>query len=108
MISQTSEELITAAPPDVEKRPKQGLKPRKLSARTFDFLWRRDSRRKNVPENEEKKEDLIEVRIVECNVNNVLPTKTSFNFFKNIKKHMQAKKLTICKSKRKVSIQRFY
>ncbi|XP_076623023.1 uncharacterized protein LOC143342729 isoform X1 [Colletes latitarsis] len=101
MISQTSEELITAAPPGAEKRPKQVSKPRKLSTRTFDFLWRRNSRRKCASENEEKEDDFVEVRIVECNVNNVLPSKTSFSFFKNIKKHMQVKKLTICKSKRK-------
>ncbi|XP_043248789.1 suppressor of cytokine signaling 6 [Colletes gigas] len=101
MISQTSEELITAAPPGAKKRPKQGTKPRKLSARTFDFLWRRNSRRRCGSENEEKKDDFVEVRIVECNVNNVLPSKTSFSFIKNMKKHMQVKKLTICKSKRK-------
>ncbi|KZC04978.1 Suppressor of cytokine signaling 6 [Dufourea novaeangliae] len=101
MISQTSEELIVAAPPGVEKTSKQDLRPRKLSGRTFDFLRRRNSRRETTPRKKVEREDVVDVRIVECNVNNAVPTKMSFNFFKNIKKHMQFKKLTAWKFKRK-------
>ncbi|XP_053970471.1 phosphatidylinositol 3-kinase regulatory subunit alpha isoform X1 [Hylaeus volcanicus] len=98
MIGQTSEELITPATPSAEKNSKGDSKQRKSSARGFNFPWRRDSQHENAPENDEKKEDLVDVRVVECNANNVLPSKMSFNFFKNIKKYIQAKKLTICKS----------
>ncbi|XP_076286021.1 uncharacterized protein LOC143211851 [Lasioglossum baleicum] len=96
MLNQTSEEQIVAAPPGAEKTPKQVLKPRKLITRTFDFLWRRKSRRASVI----KRED-VDIRIVECNINNTVPRKTSFSFFKNIKDHMQTKKLSECKSKQK-------
>lgn len=102
MLNQTSEELIVSAPPGTEKTPKQSLKPRKLTTRTFDFLWRRNSRREDI----QKKEDALEVKIVECNVNNTVPRKTSFSFFKNIKNHIQIKKLSVCKEKEKVSIKK--
>ncbi|XP_043784006.1 suppressor of cytokine signaling 4-like [Apis laboriosa] len=97
MISQTSEEFIMTAPTNTTKISNQDLKPQKLNARTFDFLWWRDSRRKNVlkkEENQKKKEDLIEVKIIESKAKNTFFHKTSFDFFKNIKKHMQIKKLT--------------
>ncbi|XP_076225553.1 uncharacterized protein LOC116424947 isoform X2 [Nomia melanderi] len=97
MLNQTSEELIVSAPPGAEKTPKQSLKPRKLTTRTFDFLWRRNSRREDI----QKKEDVLEVKIVECNVNNTVPRKTSFSFFKNIKNHIQIRKLSVCKAKEK-------
>ncbi|XP_076248609.1 uncharacterized protein LOC143188296 [Calliopsis andreniformis] len=107
MISQT-EELVVAAPPGAEKKPKQDSKPRRLSARTFDFFRRGDSRRENAvrkEENQQRREDLVKLRIVDCKTNNTLPTKTSFNFFKNIKKHMQIRKLAIRKSKRRTEAQ---
>ncbi|XP_012238216.1 uncharacterized protein LOC100747667 isoform X1 [Bombus impatiens] len=101
MISQMSEEFITTAPTCTAKTSNQSLKPRKLNGRTFDFLWWRDSRRENVSkkeENQKKKEDLIEVKVKtnenECKTKNTLSSKTSFEFFKNIKKHMQIRKLT--------------
>ncbi|XP_076679278.1 uncharacterized protein LOC143374749 [Andrena cerasifolii] len=106
MISQTSEDLTTATPPGPGKPPKQSPKPRKVAARTFDFLWRGDSRRGSALKTEEgqqRREDLVEVRIVDCKAKNALPSKTSFNFFKNIKRHMQARKLAICKPKQKVN-----
>ncbi|XP_043586111.1 uncharacterized protein LOC122569313 isoform X1 [Bombus pyrosoma] len=101
MISQTSEEFITTAPTCASKTSNQSLKPRKLNGRTFDFLWWRDSRRENVSkkeENQKKKEDLIEVKVKtnenDSKTKSTLSSKTSFEFFKNIKKHMQIRKLT--------------
>lgn len=109
MISQTSEELTIAASPGAEKS-KQDSKSGRSNVRAFDFFRRSDSRRENAVKKEEtqqKREDLVEVRIVDCKVKNDLPTRTSFSFFKNIKKHMQVRKLAIRKSKRKVSIRRY-
>lgn len=106
MISQTSEEFVTIAPASVARTPKESWRPRKLNGRTFDFLWWRDSRRENVSKKQgcqRKKEDLTEVKIVESKARNNLATRTSFDFFKNIKRHMQVKKLTH-KSKRRVSV----
>lgn len=103
MISQTSEEFVTIAPASATKTPKGSWRPRKLNSRTFDFLWWRDSRRENASKKQRcqrKKEDLIEVKIVESKAGNNLGSRTSFDFFKNIKKHMQVKKLTH-KSKRR-------
>ncbi|XP_033183967.1 uncharacterized protein LOC117153740 isoform X1 [Bombus vancouverensis nearcticus] len=101
MISQMSEEFVTTAPTCTAKTSNQSLKPRKLNGRTFDFLWWRDSRRENVSkkeENQKKKEDLIEVKVKtnenDSKTKNTLSSKTSFEFFKNIKKHMQIRKLT--------------
>lgn len=103
MISETSEELITTAPASAASR---GSKVRKLNSRTFDFLWKRDSRRENILKKEEipknTKEDLVEIKIVDGKAKNVPPNK-SLDFFKNIKKHVQVKKLTIRRSKRRVS-----
>lgn len=93
------------APTNTTKISNQDLKPQKLNDRTFDFLWWRDSRRKNVlkkEENQKKKEDLIEVKIIESKTKSTFFHKTSFDFFKNIKKHIQIKKLTH-KSKQRVS-----
>lgn len=109
MISETSEELITTVPTSATKTSNQCLKPRKLNTRTFDLLWWRDSRRENILKKEEiqkKKEDLIDIKIIESKAKNSLPHKTSFDFFKNIKKHMQIKKLTR-KSKQRVSTLKF-
>ncbi|KOC63154.1 Suppressor of cytokine signaling 6 [Habropoda laboriosa] len=104
MINQTSEELITTAPASAAKPSNQNSKPQKLKARTFGFLWKRDSQRENAlkkEENQKKKEDLVQVKIVESKAKNALSNKTSFQFFKNIKKHMQIKKFTTRKSKQK-------
>lgn len=113
MISQTSEEFITTAPTCAAKTSNQSLKPRKLNGRTFDFLWWLDSRRENVSkkeENQKKKEDLIEVKVKtnenDSKTKSTLSSKTSFEFFKNIKKHMQIRKLTH-KSKKRVSTHKF-
>ncbi|CAD1475580.1 unnamed protein product [Heterotrigona itama] len=103
MINQTSEEFVTIAPASVARTPKGNWRPRKLNGRTFDFLWWRDSRRENASKKQgyqRKKEDLTEVKIVESKARNNLATRTSFDFFKNIKRHIQVKKLTH-KSKRK-------
>ncbi|XP_033340773.2 uncharacterized protein LOC117228857 [Megalopta genalis] len=97
MLNQMSEEQIVAAPSGAERTPKQVLKPRKLITRTFDFLWRRNSRRDSI----KKEEDAVDIRIVECNINNTVPRKTSFSFFKNIKDHVHIKKLTEYKLKQK-------
>ncbi|CAL7935844.1 unnamed protein product [Xylocopa violacea] len=95
MISLTSEEVITTAPGSATKTSNQSSIPQKLNARMFDFLWWRDSRRRNdvlkKKKNKTKKEDLIEVKIVESNAKNSFSTKTTFDFFKNIKRHMQFK-----------------
>ncbi|CAK9803277.1 Suppressor of cytokine signaling 6 [Anthophora plagiata] len=104
MISQTSEELITTAPTSAAKSSNQNSKPQKLNAKTFGFLWKRDSRRENAikkDENQKKKEDLVQVKIVESKAKNALSSRTSFEFFKNIKKHMQIKNFTARKSKQK-------
>ncbi|KAK9298092.1 hypothetical protein QLX08_008422 [Tetragonisca angustula] len=103
MISETSEEFVTIAPASAARTPKGSWRPRKLNGRTFDFLWWRDSRRKNASKKQgcqRKKEDLTEVKIVESKARNNLGSRTSFDFFKNIKRHMQVKKLTH-KSKRR-------
>ncbi|XP_078042070.1 uncharacterized protein LOC144472653 [Augochlora pura] len=97
MLNQTSEEQIVAAPSGAEKTPKQSLKPRKLITRTLDFLCRRNSRRDSV----KQEKDAIDIRIVKCNINNTVPRKTSFSFFKNIKEHKHIKKLTEYKLKQK-------
>ncbi|XP_043520918.1 uncharacterized protein LOC122534392 isoform X2 [Frieseomelitta varia] len=103
MISQTSEDFVTIAPASAARTPKRSWRPRKLNGRTFDFLWWRDSRRKNASKKQgcqRKKEELTEVKIVESKARNNLGSRTSFEFFKNIKRHMQVKKLTH-KSKRR-------
>ncbi|XP_076763939.1 uncharacterized protein LOC143431242 [Xylocopa sonorina] len=95
MINLTSEEVITTAPGSAAKTSNQSSIPQKLNARMFDFLWWRDSRRKNdvlkKKKNRMKKEDLIEVKIVESKKKNSFSNKATFDFFKNIKKHMQFK-----------------
>ncbi|KAK9298095.1 hypothetical protein QLX08_008422 [Tetragonisca angustula] len=106
MISETSEEFVTIAPASAARTPKGSWRPRKLNGRTFDFLWWRDSRRKNASKKQgcqRKKEDLTEVKIVESKARNNLGSRTSFDFFKNIKRHMQVKKLTH-KSKRRKDV----
>ncbi|XP_003702060.2 uncharacterized protein LOC100874699 [Megachile rotundata] len=105
MINQMSEETITTAHTSAEKTPNQDSKSRKVGVKTFDFLWKRDSRRENIlkkDSNQKKKEDSIEVKVIESKTKNVLPNKRSFNFFKDIKKYMQSKKLTIRDSKQKI------
>lgn len=106
MINQMSEETIATAPTSAEKPSNLDSKPRKLSVKTFDFLWKRDSRRENTlkKENNQKKKDLIEGNVIESKTKNAPSNKRSFNVFKGIKKHMQIKKLTIRDSKQKVSI----
>ncbi|XP_043520917.1 uncharacterized protein LOC122534392 isoform X1 [Frieseomelitta varia] len=106
MISQTSEDFVTIAPASAARTPKRSWRPRKLNGRTFDFLWWRDSRRKNASKKQgcqRKKEELTEVKIVESKARNNLGSRTSFEFFKNIKRHMQVKKLTH-KSKRRKDV----
>ncbi|XP_034176277.1 uncharacterized protein LOC117602408 isoform X2 [Osmia lignaria lignaria] len=103
MINQMSEETIATAPTSAEKPSNLDTKPRKLSVKTFDFLWKRDSRRENIlkKENNQKKKDLIEGKVIESKTKNAPSNKRSFNVFKGIKRHMQIKKLTIHDSKQK-------
>ena len=99
-----SEETIATAPTSAEKPSNLDEKPRKLSVKTFDFLWKRDSRRENIlkKENNQKKKDLIEGKVIESKTKNAPSNKRSFNVFKGIKRHMQIKKLTIRDSKQKM------
>ena len=99
-----SEETIATAPTSAEKPSNLDEKPRKLSVKTFDFFWKRDSRRENIlkKENNQKKKDLIEGKIIESKTKNAPSNKRSFNVFKGIKRHMQIKKLTIRDSKQKM------
>lgn len=108
MISQTSDESIASAPPGADKDAgdkRQAVPRRKFSA--FSFFWKRDTIGRNGnqtrrEENQWKRDDLIDARIVDSKLKNGPENKMSFEFFRNIKKHMHFKGLNVCKSKQKM------
>lgn len=84
MISQTSEEVITSAATSATRISKRDAKSRKPNANALNFFWWRDSQR-------EKKEDPVEVTIVDSRSRDALPNRMS-DFFKNIKERVRIRK----------------
>lgn len=72
------------------------------SGRFATFIWRRE----NNPRQECKKNDSAnDTKDMEHRLKNSSGSKVSFDFFKNIRKHLQIKNL--CKSKQKASAHHF-